>query len=93
MSATSLDASAINNLSDKEKEELRQFVNTQTQRTRVQAQTHNLTELCWKKCVTSPVKSNTLDKAEEGCMSNCVERFLDLNILTAKLLSNMQQQH
>lgn len=118
MSASSLDASAINNLSEKEKEELRQFVNTQTQRTRVQArtfspcaivlelrsnicssltprclETHNLTELCWKKCVTSPVKSNTLDKAEESCMSNCVERFLDLNILTAKLLSNMQQQH
>ena len=35
----SLDPSVINNLSDKEKEELRQFVNTQTQRTRVQART------------------------------------------------------
>ncbi|CAK7271168.1 Mitochondrial import inner membrane translocase subunit tim8 [Sporothrix epigloea] len=89
-SSVSLDPSVINSLSDKEKEELRQFVNTQTQRTRVQAQTHNLTDICWKKCITSPVKSNTLEKTEEACMNNCVERFLDLNILTAKLLSNMQ---
>ncbi|CAK7564104.1 MAG: Mitochondrial import inner membrane translocase subunit tim8 [Sporothrix epigloea] len=89
-SSVSLDPSVINSLSDKEKEELRQFVNTQSQRTRVQAQTHNLTDICWKKCITSPVKSNTLEKTEEACMNNCVERFLDLNILTAKLLSNMQ---
>ncbi|CAK7272078.1 Mitochondrial import inner membrane translocase subunit tim8 [Sporothrix epigloea] len=90
-SSVSLDPSVINSLSDKEKEELRQFVNTQSQRTRVQAQTHNLTDICWKKCITSPVKSNALEKTEEACMNNCVERFLDLNILTAKLLSNMQR--
>lgn len=55
------------------------------------AETHALTETCWKKCVTGAVKSSKLEKAEEGCMTNCVQRFLDVNFLTVKHLQGLRQ--
>ena len=53
------------------------------------AETHALTEVCWKKCVTSSIRSSTLDKAEDGCLANCVQRFLDVNFLTMKHMQQM----
>lgn len=43
-------------------------------------ETHALTDSCWKKCVTSPIKTNQLDKTEAVCLADCVERFLDVNL-------------
>lgn len=54
------------------------------------AETHNLTQICWKKCVTGSIKGAKLDKGEEGCLANCVDRFLDINFLTMKHLNNMR---
>jgi len=51
-------------------------------------ETHTFTEMCWKKCITGAVRGAKLDKTEEGCMANCVERFLDLNLVTIKHLGN-----
>ncbi|EDO65121.1 hypothetical protein GE21DRAFT_4208 [Neurospora crassa] len=67
-------------LNEKDKNELRGFISNETQRQRVQGQTHALTDSCWKKCVTSPIKTNQLDKTEAVCMADCVERFLDVNL-------------
>ncbi|KAK3401202.1 mitochondrial import inner membrane translocase subunit tim-8 [Sordaria brevicollis] len=67
-------------LNEKDKNELRSFISAETQRQRVQGQTHALTDQCWKKCVTSPIKSNQLDKNEVSCMADCVARFLDVNL-------------
>lgn len=53
---------------------------------------HNLTDICWTKCVTSTIKSGKLDKSEESCAKNCVDRFLDANFAVIKQLENMRTQ-
>lgn len=54
--------------------------------------THALTEVCWKKCITGTIRGGKLEKSEETCLSNCVERVLDINFLTVKHLEKMRQQ-
>jgi import inner membrane translocase subunit TIM8 len=54
------------------------------------AETHALTEVCWKKCVTGTIRNSKLESGEEKCLANCVDRFLDVNFLTMKHLSNMR---
>jgi import inner membrane translocase subunit TIM8 len=51
-----------------------------------------LTTICWKKCVTSSVRSGALEKGEQTCLANCVDRFMDANLLTMKHLRDMRQQ-
>jgi import inner membrane translocase subunit TIM8 len=53
-------------------------------------ETHSLTQMCWNKCVQGSIKNNKLDKGEETCLANCVERFLDVNYLTMKHLNGMR---
>ena len=55
------------------------------------AETHVLTDICWKKCVTGGVKNAALDKGEQSCLANCVDRFLDVNFMTLKHLGGMRQ--
>ncbi|KAK3379596.1 mitochondrial import inner membrane translocase subunit TIM8 [Lasiosphaeria ovina] len=87
-----MDSADLDKLNDKDKAELRQFITNEQQRTRLQAQTHTLTDTCWKKCVTGPIKSGSLDKTEQVCMASCVERFMDLNLLTTQLLTNKMRK-
>lgn len=55
---------------------------------------HNLTDVCWKKCITGGIKSGKLDKGEESCAQNCVDRFLDANFTVIKHLDSLRgQQH
>ncbi|KAF4954974.1 hypothetical protein FGADI_4884 [Fusarium gaditjirri] len=53
-------------------------------------ETHSLTQMCWTKCVPGNIKNPKLDKSEEACLANCVERFLDVNYLTMKHLNSMR---
>ncbi|KAK1769312.1 mitochondrial import inner membrane translocase subunit tim8 [Phialemonium atrogriseum] len=87
----SLEQADLDRLNDKDKAELRQFITNEQQRTRIQGQTHALTDICWKKCVTGSVKNGQLDKGEQGCLANCVDRFLDVNLLTMRHLGSMRQ--
>ncbi|KAK1974845.1 Tim10/DDP family zinc finger protein [Colletotrichum cereale] len=89
-SRSALDNSDLEKLNDKDKLELRQFLANEQQRSQIQSQTHALTEICWKKCVTGSIRNSKLDKGEEGCLASCVDRFLDVNILTMKHLNNMR---
>ncbi len=50
---------------------------------------HNLTDICWTKCVSGSFKSGQLDKNEDACARNCVDRFLDVNSLVIQHLSDM----
>jgi len=90
--AATLDNSDIEKLNDRDKAELRQFVTNEQQRTRIQSLTHGLTDICWKKCITSAVRNGKLERAEEGCLANCVDRFFDVNLLTMKHLNSLRQQ-
>jgi hypothetical protein len=66
-------------------------------------ETHELTAICWKKCVTNTTTGGSvfgrssgggsaLDKAEQTCLANCVDRFMDANLATMKHLASMRQQ-
>ncbi|KAI9746582.1 MAG: Mg(2+) transporter [Claussenomyces sp. TS43310] len=51
---------------------------------------HGLTDICWKKCMTGGIRSGKLDKGEETCAKNCVDRFLDGNLTVIKHLEQMR---
>ncbi|KAF2841466.1 hypothetical protein M501DRAFT_1000692 [Patellaria atrata CBS 101060] len=86
-SAGNIDLSKLN---DKDKQELQQFVVNESQKARIQGNIHNLTDMCFKKCITSKISAGKLDKYEEPCMQNCVERFMDANHLVMRQLEQMR---
>jgi len=53
---------------------------------------HSLTDTCFRKCIPSgAVKKGQLDKYEEPCMRQCVDRFLDANLVVLKELERLRQ--
>ncbi|ORY63508.1 Tim10/DDP family zinc finger-domain-containing protein [Pseudomassariella vexata] len=91
MDAVSLNDYDLDKLNDKDKADLRQFLNNENQKARVQSTVHSLTDMCWKKCVTGAIKQGKLDTTEDGCIVSCVDRFLDVSNLTMKHLQNLRQ--
>ncbi|KAF2184568.1 hypothetical protein K469DRAFT_579234 [Zopfia rhizophila CBS 207.26] len=81
----------LSKLSDRDKQELQQFVVNESQKARIQASIHSLTDTCFRKCITSGIKSGKLDKYEEPCMRNCVDRFLDANLVVLRELERLRQ--
>ena len=57
------------------KRELQEFLAVEQQKARFQQQVHEFTDMCWDKCVAKI--NNKLDRSEENCLGNCVERYLD----------------
>lgn len=52
---------------------------------------HSLTDTCFRKCIPAGnVKNPKLDKYEEPCMRQCVDRFLDANFLVLRELERMR---
>lgn len=51
---------------------------------------HDLTETCFKKCITSSITTGKLASKEESCMTNCVERFMDSNLAVLKHLETLR---
>jgi len=116
----------INKLSDKDKQELQQFIMQESQKATIQncasllpspnperrishknpfspfaaetrllelthsAAIHSLTDLCFNKCITSKISAGKLDRSEEPCMQNCVDRFMDANNIVLKNLESMR---
>jgi import inner membrane translocase subunit TIM8 len=54
------------------------------------AAVHELTETCFKKCITSSISSGKLAGKEESCIQNCVERFMDSNLAVLKHLEQLR---
>ncbi|KAJ9603800.1 Mitochondrial import inner membrane translocase subunit tim8 [Cladophialophora chaetospira] len=82
----------INRLSDREKRELQIFLQGESQKAQVQKQIHELTEMCFKKCITGSISSGKLTGKEESCMTNCVNRLFDSNLVILKHLEALRQQ-
>ncbi|KAI0445011.1 Tim10/DDP family zinc finger protein [Xylaria telfairii] len=92
MTTLSVNDTDLDRLNEKDKTELRQFLVNEKEKARIQSTVHSLTDTCFKKCITGTIKNGKLDKTEEGCMTNCAERFFDVSSLTLKLLQqNMRQ--
>ncbi|KAG8532002.1 uncharacterized protein KY384_003638 [Bacidia gigantensis] len=80
----------ISQLSDFEKKELSQTLTHEFEKAKMQENIHNLTDLCWKKCITGSIKTGQLDKTETSCTENCVQRFMDANETVIGHLQRLQ---
>ncbi|XP_053329675.1 mitochondrial import inner membrane translocase subunit Tim8 A [Spea bombifrons] len=69
--------------------ELQRFIEAETQKQRFQGLVHQLTELCWEKCMEKP--GPKLDTRSESCFVNCVERFIDANQFILNRLEQTQK--
>lgn len=79
--------SALQSLDEASRKEILQFVETENSKMKVQMSIHNYTDMCFKKCNENvPVASGTLTGAEEKCLANCLNRFLDTNIKVVQAL-------
>ncbi|OJJ89506.1 Tim10/DDP family zinc finger protein [Aspergillus glaucus CBS 516.65] len=82
----------LSKLSDADKKELNQFLTNEAQKSNIQQTVHHLADVCWKKCITGKVSSGRLDRTEEACAQNCVERWMDTNLSVLKHLEALRGQ-
>jgi import inner membrane translocase subunit TIM8 len=51
-----------------------------------------MTDTCFRKCIPAgTIKNGKLDKYEEPCMRQCVDRFLDANLVVLRELERLRQ--
>ncbi|KAF2999375.1 Mitochondrial import inner membrane translocase subunit tim8 [Curvularia kusanoi] len=75
----------VTRLSDADKQQLQQFAINEGQKARIQSYT------CFRKCIPAgSIKNGKLDKYEEPCMRQCVDRFLDANIVVLRELERLR---
>ncbi|KAJ9642886.1 Mitochondrial import inner membrane translocase subunit tim8 [Coniosporium tulheliwenetii] len=58
----------LTKLSDRDKQELQQFVVNESQKARIQQSIHSLTDICFRKCITgrSP-RASSIDTKSRAC--------------------------
>ncbi|KAI5849419.1 Tim10/DDP family zinc finger-domain-containing protein [Morchella snyderi] len=82
-------ASSMSDFSEKDRKELQQFIENEQQKSKFQTNVHNLTDMCWSKCMTSKITGTAIDKSENSCLENCVNRFIDSQKTIVKQLDHM----
>ena len=70
--------------------ELQKFVMMQQQQAQLQSEISKITHICWDKCMDKP--RDKLDYKTETCMTNCVERFLDVSNVIGKRTQQLIQR-
>ncbi|KAM0755739.1 hypothetical protein T439DRAFT_320453 [Meredithblackwellia eburnea MCA 4105] len=71
--------------------ELQVFLEQEQAKARLQTSIHTFTDMCWDKCITGSI-SNRFSRGEEGCLVNCVDRFLDTSLFIVKSLEAKRGQ-
>ncbi|EPS41207.1 hypothetical protein H072_4916 [Dactylellina haptotyla CBS 200.50] len=82
----------LTDLSPNDKKELQQFVNNEAQKAKIQSTVHYLTDMCWKRCITSKISTGSMDSYEKPCMENCVDRYIDSQMTVLKHLEQLRGQ-
>ncbi|KAL9601881.1 MAG: hypothetical protein Q9219_002234 [cf. Caloplaca sp. 3 TL-2023] len=80
----------LSKLSDADKRDLGQQLGNEMQKAKIQESIHNLTDICWTKCITGGISQGKMSGKEESCTQNCVERFLDANTAVLKHLEMLR---
>ncbi|XP_056294961.1 mitochondrial import inner membrane translocase subunit Tim8 A [Pseudoliparis swirei] len=70
--------------------QLKQFIEIESQKQRFQQLVHQMTEVCWEKCLDKP--GLKLESRTEVCFVNCVERFIDTSQFILNRLEQTQTQ-
>lgn len=71
-------------------QELQDFIAMESTRAQFQQHIHKLTNSCWDKCMDKP--RDSLDSKQEGCFTNCVERFIDTSFIISKRFQALLQK-
>ncbi|XP_078175753.1 translocase inner membrane subunit 8 [Carex rostrata] len=69
--------------------ELQRFIEQEKQKAMLNEMVGKLTSVCWDKCITGTPGSK-FSSSETTCLTNCAQRFLDMNMLIAKRFGSMQ---
>jgi hypothetical protein len=51
---------------------------------------HELNSVCFKKCITGRMAAGSLERNEDTCMKNCVDRYMDANMTVIRHLEKMR---
>ncbi|SCU78851.1 LADA_0A08086g1_1 [Lachancea dasiensis] len=86
---SSITQNDLASLDDGSKKEIMNFLESENSKQKVQMSIHQFTNVCFKQCATN-VNNGNLSSQEEGCLKNCVNRFLDTNIRIVKGLQSIQ---
>ncbi|XP_045480841.1 mitochondrial import inner membrane translocase subunit Tim8 [Harmonia axyridis] len=70
--------------------DLQDFLMIEKQKAQFNAQIHEFNEFCWEKCVDKP--GNKLDGKTETCLTNCVDRFIDVSLLITNRFAQLLQK-
>ncbi|XP_043261180.1 mitochondrial import inner membrane translocase subunit Tim8-like [Colletes gigas] len=70
--------------------ELQEFLMAEKQKAQFQAQIHEFNDFCWEKCVDKP--GSKLDGRTETCLTNCVDRFIDVSLLITNRFAQLLQK-
>ncbi|KAG1885691.1 Tim10/DDP family zinc finger-domain-containing protein [Suillus subluteus] len=71
--------------------ELATFLEREQAQARINSTVHNLTSMCWDKCVTGTPGSR-FARGEESCLLNCVDRFMDTSLFIIKTIEGQRSQ-
>ncbi|XP_030749957.1 mitochondrial import inner membrane translocase subunit Tim8 [Sitophilus oryzae] len=89
--STDFDSSSFSGLEAKGGDkDLQEFLMAEKQKAQFNAQIHEFNDFCWEKCVDKP--SNKLDSKTETCLSNCVDRFIDVSLLITNRFAQLLQK-
>ncbi|KTW26097.1 hypothetical protein T552_02992 [Pneumocystis carinii B80] len=80
----------LESLDNKTRDELSQFIEQENGKAKIQQGILEFTDRCFKRCITNKL-GNNLDRSEETCLQNCVDRWLDVNIHLIKYLENSKK--
>lgn len=53
-------------------------------------QIHQFNDICWEKCVDKP--GSKFDSKTETCLTNCVDRFIDVSLLITNRFAQILQK-
>ncbi|KAK2166528.1 hypothetical protein LSH36_38g04014 [Paralvinella palmiformis] len=76
--------------SDRDQEELQQFIQLEQQRALFHSQIHRLMDICWDQCIDK--MRDKMDSRTETCFTNCVERFVDTSLHITNRFQQMLQR-
>jgi import inner membrane translocase subunit TIM8 len=70
--------------------QLQDFLATEREKAEFTAQIHEFSDFCWDKCVQTT--GNKLDSKTETCLTNCVNRFIDVSLFITNRFAQLLEK-
>lgn len=72
-------------------QKLQQFIQMETEKAKMQNVLHSLNEKCWDTCFDGK-PGNKIDSKTKNCLENCVDRFIDSNLMVVQRFEKKASQ-